>query len=83
MDAFIETTDFLARLGREGKIQIILNQRNTSSIQPKDALRHFSPDVVIPYNKAVAESANRRDLKPDTNFKNFFLKLIREVEETE
>lgn len=84
MDAFIETTDFLARLGREGKIQIILNQQKyPGSIQPKDALRHFSPDVVIPYNKAVAESANRRDLKPDTNFKNFFLKLIREVEETE
>lgn len=84
MDAFIEATDYLARLGREGKIKIILNQQKyPGAIQPQNALKYFAPDFIIPYTKTIAEAANKRDLKPDTNFKNFFLKLIREVEKVE
>lgn len=81
MDNFRDTVDFLARLGCGGKMKIILNQQGyPGCIDTEGAIKWFSPDIIIPYNKNIAIGCNRRELKPDRKIKDQFLKLVKGAE---
>lgn len=83
MDNFRDTVDFLARLGCSGRMKIILNQQNyPGCIDAAGATKWFMPDIIIPYNKNIAIDCNRRELKPASNIKDQFLKLIKGVEDS-
>ncbi|WP_054697578.1 hypothetical protein [Syntrophomonas palmitatica] len=81
MDSFRDTVEFLGRLGCAGRIKIILNQQNyPGSIEPQGAIKWFSPDYIVPYDKHIATQCNRRELSPDRKTKDILLKLVKGAE---
>lgn len=76
-DSFREYIDFLARLGCQDRVKIILNQEGMpGGINNTDVF--FTPDIILPYNVDIIKQCNRRDLKPDKKIKDQLIKIIQD-----
>ncbi len=72
LDAFREQIDFLARLGCQDRLKIVLNQEKMPG-GIVDTSSFFSPDIVIPYDIDIVRECNKRELKPNKRFRNDFM----------
>lgn len=75
LDNYREQIDFLARLGCQDRIKIVLNQEKMPG-GIVDTSNFFTPDIIIPYDVEIIRECNKREFKPNKKFKNDFLKII-------
>ncbi len=75
IDAFREQVEFIARLGCQDRLKIILNQSQMPG-GIAEVKNFFTPDIVLPYDVETVRQCNKRSLAPNSKNKNILIKTI-------